>query len=327
MSQRRDEHDGDEMTLRSMPDVSAPPFSVAVCVCTYRRPAMLGALLERLIGAATKAGELARVGVVVVDDDPDRSAERIASCTEHRFELGVRYVHAGARNIAIARNLAMQKGIETASLVAFIDDDCLPSEDWLLELVKTFAVGGADIITGVCLDHFPEPCPPWIHRGPYFDRPLTEPDGTIVTNGYIKNILIASGAIVRADLKFSPDFGRTGGEDEMFLIDARRFGLKNRRAARAFVTEQVPANRLTFQYQLRRRFWYGNTESLTSVACGGATRLRAFLRGGRMVAAALPLVPMRLAGGQPAELHSAVAVLLQGVGRILGAFGVSVNHR
>lgn len=315
------------MAIGTMPDVSGPPFSVAVCICTYRRPAMLGALLARLVDAASKAAELARVGIVVVDDDPDRSAERVASCAEQHFALGVRYVHAGAQNIAIARNLAMQKGIETASLVAFIDDDCLPSEDWLHELVKIFGIGGADIVTGVCLDHFTQQCPQWLQRAPYFDRPLTEPDGTIVTSGYIKNILIASDAILRADLKFRPDFGRTGGEDEMFLIDARRAGLKNRRAAHAFVTEQVPAQRLTFQYQLRRRFWYGNTESLISVASGGATRLRACLRGGRMMVTALTLVPMRLAGGQPPELHAAIAVLMQGMGRILGALGISAHHR
>lgn len=303
------------------------PLSVAVCVCTFRRPELLNGLLDRLRDEAVAIADRACVGVVVVDDDPERSAEIPVKRAASGFGLGVRYIHAGSRNIAVARNLALKAGVEMATLVAFTDDDCLPSEGWLAELVKVFSLGGAEIVTGVCLDGFPETYPAWVHRGPYFDRPLEEPDGAIVTSGYIKNILISADALRRSGIQFDPEFGRTGGEDEMFLIQARQLGFKNRRAARALIHEKVPANRLTLNYQLRRRLWYGNTKSLTTVASASATRGRALLRGVWMIARSLPLVPMRLARRQPVEFHSAAALLLQGVGRVLGAVGISVNHR
>lgn len=303
------------------------PLSVAVCVCTFRRPELLSSLLDRLREEAVAISDHAGVGVVVVDDDPERSAELPVQRAASDFGLGVRYVHAGSRNIAVARNLALNAGVETATLVALIDDDCLPAEGWLAELVKVFSFGGAEIVTGVCLDRFPETYPSWVHRGPYFDPPLEEPDGAIVTSGYIKNILISADALRSSGIQFDPAFGRTGGEDEMFLIQTRRLGFRNRRAARALVYEKVPAHRLTFNYQLRRRLWYGNAESLTTVASARVTRWRALLRGGWMIARSMLLMPMRLARRQPVEFHSAAAEFLQGVGRVLGAVGISVNHR
>jgi len=306
---------------------STDMLSVAICICTYRRPEMLRGLLDRLRAEAENITAKASVGVVVVDDDPDGSAESVAKSAGLGFGLGVEYIHAGSRNIAIARNLAINAGIETASLIALIDDDCVPAEGWLSELLKVFSIGEAEIVTGVCVDEFPETYPSWVHRGPYFDQPMVEPDGSLVATGYIKNILIDADALRRSRIQFDPVFGQTGGEDEMFLIQTRRLGFRNRRAAGAVVYEKVPANRLNFKYQLRRRFWYGNTESLTNVASGDASRWRVFGRGIRMIARSLPMVPMRLLRRQPAELHSAAALLLQGMGRVLGAAGISVNHR
>ena len=305
----------------------APPLSVAVCICTYRRPDMLIALLLRLRSEAAAISDDVRVGIVVVDDDAEKSAELPVKGADTGFDLGVRYIHAGGQNIAIARNLALNAGVDMAGLVALIDDDCVPAEGWLSELLRVFSLGAAEIVTGVCRDQFPESYPSWVHRGPYFDPPLDEPDGALVTTGYIKNILISADALRRTGIQFDPDFGRTGGEDEMFLIQARRLGFRNRRAARAIVYEQVPVSRLTFKYQLKRRLWYGNTESLTTVAAGTASRPRALLRGARLVTNALFLVPIRLIRRQPMELHSAAAALLQGLGRIMGAVGIPVNHR
>ncbi|AHB49931.1 hypothetical protein W911_04400 [Hyphomicrobium nitrativorans NL23] len=288
---------------------------------------MIAALLDRIREEAERVSGYARVGVVLVDDDPEKSAEAAAKRDASGFDLGVRYIPAGSRNIAIARNLAISGGIEMARLIALIDDDCLPGEGWLSELLKVHEIGDAEMVTGVCIDRFPEEAPSWVHQGPYFDPPLEGEDGEFVTEGYMKNMLLVADAIRSTGIQFDPDFGRTGGEDAMFMIQARKLGFRNRRASRAVVYEQVPAQRLTLKYQLRRRFWYGNTESLTTVASGGATRLRALLRGGRMIAAASTLVPMRLARGQPPEAHSAAAVFLQGLGRMLGALGISVNHR
>ncbi|HRN87129.1 MAG TPA: glycosyltransferase [Hyphomicrobium sp.] len=306
---------------------SQRPLSVAVCICTCRRPQMIAALLERIREEADRVSDYTRVGVVVVDDDPEKSAETAVKRNISAFDLGIRYIPAGSRNIAIARNLAIRGGIEMAGLIALIDDDCTPGQGWLAELLRVHALGDAEMVTGVCIDRFPEAAPPWVHQGPYFDPPLEGEDGEFVTEGYMKNMLLAADAICRSDIQFDPDFGRTGGEDAMFMIQAQKLGFRNRRAARAVVYEQVPAQRLTLKYQLRRRFWYGNTEALTTVASGSATRLRALLRGGRMIAAASTLVPMRLVRRQPAEAHSAMAVFLQGLGRMLGALGISINHR
>src|SRR4051812_18606999 len=71
----------------------AAPAQLIVSVCTYRRNEQLRRLLNSLLTAADEARSVCAVGVVVVDDNADRSAAPVvaesrsssnsASATEH----------------------------------------------------------------------------------------------------------------------------------------------------------------------------------------------------------------------------------------------------
>jgi len=69
--------------------------------------------------------------IVVVDNDSKDDTRRII------FECGARYVHCESKHgIAFCR----QKGVEASSgtIIAFCDDDCVPSPQWLRNLVNRF---------------------------------------------------------------------------------------------------------------------------------------------------------------------------------------------
>ena len=99
-------------------------LSVSIVVPTYRRPEQLARCLQAL---AELEYPTDRYEVVVVDDgsaEPD--ATRIASIC---LEAGARLERQARSGPAAARN----RGARAArgEFIAFLDDDCAPSPDWL----------------------------------------------------------------------------------------------------------------------------------------------------------------------------------------------------
>ena len=94
-----------------------PYFSVVVP--TYERHASLTALMERLAQQSWRDFE-----VVVVDQSAESWPDR-----DHDFGLDLLYVHTDLRGAVFARNRGA--GLACGEIIAFIDDDCQPSKDWL----------------------------------------------------------------------------------------------------------------------------------------------------------------------------------------------------
>ncbi|MFL5906697.1 MAG: glycosyltransferase [Solirubrobacterales bacterium] len=116
------------------PEYPAP--SCSVIVCTRRRPGFVSDLLDALDELDPPASE-----VVVVDNDPgDRDCRRIAEAA------GARYLLEPRRGL----NRARQAGLLAArgELVAFTDDDCIPSTSWLRSLPELFDDPTVGAVTG-----------------------------------------------------------------------------------------------------------------------------------------------------------------------------------
>lgn len=103
----------------------APMFTVVVP--SYERPLYLEALLNHL-----DAQSLHDFEVVVVD----QSASAWSSAgSPHAFPL--RYVHTPVKGAVPGRNLGAF--LARGKIIAFTDDDCLPSPDWLANALRWFA--------------------------------------------------------------------------------------------------------------------------------------------------------------------------------------------
>jgi len=304
----------------------SPRVRVAVCMCTYRRPDVLRRLLNRIVEIAADAADLAEVGVVVVDDDTDASAKATTAEFENVFALGVAYENTASGNISVARNRALERGIEMADWLALIDDDCTAGPDWLRQLLAVQSAFDAECVSGHCIDVPPDGAPAWLTAEPFLDEFDAGDDGAVIVIGPLKNTLIAADFLRRTGLRFDPAMGRIGGEDASFFYAANAAGLRHRYADVAVVREEVPADRATLRYQLRRRYWYGNTEAVTSIASGRYSRPRILVSGLKRTAAAVARPVTQLARRRRPQVRYALAETLRGLGRILGALGLRVKH-
>ena len=59
--------------------------------------------------------------------------------------------------IPYARNRALEMAMAADDLIAFLDDDEVPSEQWLAELLRVWREYSADVVFGPVQPFFPEP--------------------------------------------------------------------------------------------------------------------------------------------------------------------------
>ena len=303
------------------------PTSVSVVICTYHRNGPLQRLLLALVAVSASASSVADIGVVIVDDDADGGARVIADRFAESFALGVRYERSGLRNISVARNKALAAGIEMADWVAMIDDDCLPVDEWIVALIEVQRRTDADAVTGSCPTPAPPNAPSWLTSQPFLTDAVNGVDGQEPEFGATKNTMIRSRWLVdHPEIRFERSLGRLGGEDTVFFYRARDAGLVHRFSAAASVAEMVPAERTTFRYNVRTRYWYGNSQYVTTMVAGRATRRRWALRGSRRMWEALVSPIWRIAHGRAPQWRWATAEVACAAGMLAGLVGIRVNH-
>jgi len=163
---------------------------IAVVVPTHNRPAGLARLIK---GLRAQTLDRARFEVVVVDDgsDPPQAVEP--------GDLRLRVIrHETARGPSATRNSGWRG--TASSMVAFIDDDCVPVGGWLEAILDSVDGDPAAVVV-----QGPVGPPP---RDPTQRTPLTH---TIDVTG-------PSRLFVSCNIAFSRDLlHRTGGFDESFL--------------------------------------------------------------------------------------------------------------
>lgn len=231
---------------------------VTVCVPTYKRPRMLLRCLGALVGQEVAGFTYS---VVVADNDSAYSARRVVEDCRMRSSLNIVYAHEPEQNISRARNTAVANA--TGKYIAFIDDDEFPENDWLRQLLEACWRFKADGVLGPVLPHYEGNPPAWLTRSGLCDRP-TFPTGTPISESrFLRagNVLFARDMLSGLDTPFDPRLGRTGGEDADFfhrmVISGRPFVWCNE----ARVHEEVPIDRQSLSYHVRRAFIRGVTEA------------------------------------------------------------------
>lgn len=96
---------------------------ISVIIITYNRAKLLNECLASLIKQTVMPDEL-----IIVDGGSSDGTYQIVNNYRNKF-VSLKYVVSETKGIAIQRNL----GIKTATgdLIAFIDDDCIPVNDWI----------------------------------------------------------------------------------------------------------------------------------------------------------------------------------------------------
>jgi glycosyltransferase involved in cell wall biosynthesis len=100
---------------------------VSVVICTYNRADLLERCLDYLQYQTNKNFE-----VVVINGPSTDNTETLLETYKQRIKIG----RNPERNLSVSRNLGIE--LSDGELIAFIDDDALPFDDWVETLLNEF---------------------------------------------------------------------------------------------------------------------------------------------------------------------------------------------
>jgi succinoglycan biosynthesis protein ExoM len=226
---------------------------ITVCICTYQRPALLRQTLEGVVAQRTEG--LFTHSVVVSDNDPARSAEAMMKEFASTAAVPVVYCSEPRRNIALARNMALQNA--RGDFIAFIDDDEFPKPDWLLTLYRAWEKYQVAGVLGPVESHFEHEPPVWLRKGRFYDRPK-HATGFVMPWHECRtgNVLLDRAKMNELSPVFREEFAMAG-EDMDFYRRMINLGHQFIWCNEAIAYEVVPPTRWRRKFLLQRALFRG----------------------------------------------------------------------
>ena len=299
--------------------------TIAIATLTFARNDYLTELLPRLVAQIDSVPQAAYV--LVVDNHPDAIARPLV---EQFPPHQVRYAHEPTPGIAAARNRALLEARRDHFLV-FIDDDEVPSSNWLKLLLQAQERFSSAAVVGSVERVFAREPGPWIRAGRFF-HPDPLPTGTRVPAASTANILFDLKYIRRVGLQFDISLGLSGGSDTLFTRQIVNNGGELVWCAEARVIEFIPPNRISRRWVLTRSFRAGNSDVKTAEALTTSDlhllRVRAqyLVRGlSRMVLGSVRSSLGTICHSLPWEARGARTVA-RGAGMVVGAIGYKYDQ-
>jgi len=289
--------------------------NIAVCICTYRRPALLNRLLESLMNQNTD-GHFT-YSIVVADNDHLRSGEAVVSLFAGA-PVPIRYCVEPRQNIALARNKAIENAL--GDFIAFIDDDEFPINTWLASLFQTCKQYKVDGVLGPVKRHFDEAPPKWLLKSNFYTR-VVYPTGTALDKeeGRTGNVLLKRELFDGEPQPFKPEL-RVGEDKDFFrrMIDS---GYQFIWSAEAVVFETVPSVRWRRSFMLKRALFRG-----AHVPLQPNFGLRQVVRSLVALPAYALMLPVALLLGQ-ARFMTLLVKLCDHLGLLLALIGIIRLHQ
>ena len=284
-------------------------MNICVCICTFRRPHMIKALLLKL-GEQETAGEFT-FSVVVTDNDKTQSAQAAVREAAAMLSFPILYTVEPDQNIAKARNRAVLNS--TGDYIAFIDDDESPERDWLITALHACQAHGADGVLAPVRPVFEHEPPSWLVKGRFCERP-EHPTGYALDWRETRtgNVLFRRALIAGMAEPFAVAYGN-GGEDTDFFKRLMEAGATFVWCNEAPVHEVVPPDRCQRRYFLKRALLRGQNErklaNLASI-CKSLVAVPAYLL----------MLPFMLLAGQHWFMHYSIR-LCDHAGKLAGVLG------
>ena len=252
-------------------DVDNGEAEVLIAIATANRPEELGRLLDALSQeyAARKT-----VSLLVVDNNANGSSSDVVREAASAFEKRVTYVLEPERGSRTYERVL--KNVGDADWVVFIDDDEVPCQGWLDELVHACEAHNADVVAGPVVSLFPRDAPEWFEASRVFE--MESPDfaeGAEMPWCATNNTVMRRHVIDLVPGGFDPKFNRMSGEDTDFFLRARLAGCKIVWTRRATVCEYLQPERLRRSWVFRRAIRSGNSRALIELSVTGSPMIAA----------------------------------------------------
>lgn len=302
------------------------PVSIAVAVCTYRRPGLLELLLGDLQRQGFSRLAVSRVTILVIDNDSQESARPVAQRFSDLGPFEVSYVVQPVKGLSSVRNQALACAV-SHDLLAFVDDDERVGSDWLDTLGASLISHSARFAIGPVRPLFPTDCSrAFVNSGLFHREEFL--DGQRISTGNTGNAILDMQFIAGEGIRFRTEFEQSGGEDTCFFADIARAGGVGVYALSAVAQEPVAVERLSFAWLMRRRCRFGTTEVIQakmdvphSVLVGGKY---VFTGLSRMLASVfMTVVAFPFNRGRALKYACAGA---RGYGYVLGALGRNIEE-
>lgn len=230
--------------------MSAAKNIITICIATYKRPDLLSNCL-RSIGLIAIPKNYSVI-IIVVDNDAEKSGEASFNETIKNIAIKSHYYVEPDRGICSARNYLLEKSlIHEAAYIAFIDDDELAHEQWLINMIRGLEIYPSDIVAGPVLPIKETFAPKNFTKDP---KRLT---GSTPRNIPAGNVLFSERLINEQKLRFDRYFDFIGCEDFDFFDRAIKNNMKSVWVDDAIIFETILPERETRQYIIYRHFTGG----------------------------------------------------------------------
>lgn len=224
-----------------------------IAIVTYKRPQMLRELLLKLKDIQMYDSTL----VLIVDNDELKSAyrvyEEISSSTDNLI-----YVCEPAKGLANVRNRALKEAFTYSDNMLFIDDDEIPHENWLVNMLRCKEAFKASVVIGPVLKEL-RAKKRYVTEA-FFEHPNPTHSFYMKSGGRTGNCLISKEILnFISNPPFNPQFNETGGEDLDFFTKLHKSNVKVAWAHDAYATEIITPDRITLRYGMKRKFYVAAT--------------------------------------------------------------------
>lgn len=221
---------------------------ISVCICTYGRDAMLKRLVQKL--ALQETDDLFYTSVVIIDNNADGRVRDMVMRLKDDLAMDISYEIGSENIIPTARNHAIR--LAKGNYIAIIDDDEFPPPNWLVTMYRTINTFDVDGVLGPVHPYFDNAPPVWLIKGKFCERP-TYRTGTLLQWHQTRtgNCLLKKEIFDKHNIYFDLKW-KTGGSDRAFFGKAIQAGLKFVACEEAPVYENVPPERCTKHYYIKR---------------------------------------------------------------------------
>lgn len=230
--------------------------SINIGIITYNRQNELIRLLESLNNLVTD-NSFTIENVVVVDNSPDFNTQEIKS-EINKSKYSVIHEHEKQPGIPFARNKVVELS-KDVDFLAFIDDDEIADENWILELVKCQQKYHADVVRGPVLPKYDKAPPKWLQITAQRPRFKT---GKSMISLATNNVLLNMGLFKNNLNPFDIRLAQTGGTDSLLGRELVKKGHSIIWCDEAIVYEFIVTKRQSLSWMIQRSYRGGNNFSL-----------------------------------------------------------------
>ncbi len=238
---------------------------ISVIVCTYNRAALLREALRSLF---TQQVENLSYEIIVVDNNSSDDTPATVASLKSESPVPLRYVRESRQGNAYARNAGVEQA--AASIIAFLDDDCIADKIWVATIKSAFDRDPQlDFVGGRVLPVWEGEPPSWLNTAHW--APLALLDyGTEELNIDEQNPrgLLTANIAVRKEVfeelgGFLPSLQRVKGgigsmEDHEFLVRMCRGGKRGLYLPELVTWAGVDPERVTKEYHRRWHTGHGH---------------------------------------------------------------------